>query len=304
MFFRPDYAAPGKGVNKRDPKQSKLSIFFEILPRKMWNLFKANILYLLTSLPTLFVTMIVVGILSSRITESMMPMIANYLNLSGVDMANADFVNSVVIVDLILRAIVAFLFMVILGQGPATAGITYILRNYAREDHAWMLGDWWKHTKNNFVQALSVWIIDLVMLCIFAIAVNTYMNMGGIGLVLSGVIIVMAIIYMTMHFYIYQLMVTFESSIKDLYKNAFALAAQKLPRNLLMLAIIFFVYVGVPVWGAFAGWSMVVWCTVLVVEVAVLPTLSGFMTNFFINAQLEEYIKDANDAVLKANETE
>ena len=302
MFFKPDYASLGKGVNKRDPNQSKLSIFFEILPRKMWNLFKANILYLLTSIPTLLVTMFVVGIVSSRITESMMPLIADYLNLPSLDMSNADFVNSVVIVDLVLRAITAFLFMVILGQGPVTAGITYILRNYAREDHAWMMGDWWKHTKDNFAQGILVWIIDMVMLCVFTIAVKTYMSMGTVGLVLSGVIIVMAIIYMIMHFYIYQLMVTFENSTKDLFKNAFALSAQKLPRNLLMLLIILFVYVGIPAWGAFSGWSLVVWSTVLLVEVAVLPTLTGFMTNFFVNAQLEEYIKDNADAVLKIDE--
>ncbi len=299
MFFRPDYSRPGKGVNKRNPNQPKISIFFEILPRKLWDIFKVNLLYILTAIPTFLVTMVVVGIASSRITESVMPLIAQNMSLPGIDMANVDFVHAVTNIDVALRAIVAFLFFVILGQGPATAGVTYILRNYAREDHAFMFSDWWENTKNNFGQALIVWIIDLAAFCILTIGVNTYMAMGGIGLVLAGVVVVIAIIYMVMHFYIYQMMVTFENNLKSLYKNAYTLAMQKLPRNLLMFAIVLLLFVGLPALAIITSWSAGVFVVLLAIEVLFFPSLASFMTNFFINAQLEEYVKNSGGEVIK-----
>lgn len=56
MFFG-NYSKPGKGVNKRDPNQPRIQVFFDILPRKVWSLIKLNILYLLTSIPFFIVTM-------------------------------------------------------------------------------------------------------------------------------------------------------------------------------------------------------------------------------------------------------
>lgn len=299
MFFRPDYSTPGKGVNKRDPNQPKFSIFLEILPRKLWDLFKVNLLYILAAIPTFLVTMFVVGIASSRITEAVMPLIAQNMSIPGVDMANVDFVHAVTNIDIALRAIVAFLFFVILGQGPATAGVAYILRNYAREEHAFMISDWWSNVKENFGQALLVWIIDLALFCVLTVAIKTYMTMGGMGLILAGVVVVIAIIYMIMHFYIYQMMVTFENSLKSLYKNAYTLAVQKLPRNLLMFAVMLLMFVGIPALAIVTSWRAGAVVVLIGIEVLFFPTLLGFMTSFFINAQLEEYVKSSGGEVVK-----
>ena len=43
MFFN-NYSKPGKGVNKRNPEQPRMQIFFDVLPRKLWDLLKLHIL--------------------------------------------------------------------------------------------------------------------------------------------------------------------------------------------------------------------------------------------------------------------
>ena len=58
------------------------------------------------------------------------------------------------------------LFVTIFGMGPATAGITYIMRNFAREEHAWIWSDFKDTFKSNFKQATAVYLINLVMLVI------------------------------------------------------------------------------------------------------------------------------------------
>jgi len=60
-MFRYNYDKPGKGVNKRDTNQSRISIFFELLWRKFWKLCKVNMFYLITSIPTFIVTVIIMG---------------------------------------------------------------------------------------------------------------------------------------------------------------------------------------------------------------------------------------------------
>lgn len=292
-MFGYNYNKPGKGVNKRDPNQPRISIFFELLFRKLWDLCKVNLFYILTAIPTFIVTMIVVGILSSRITEAAIPLVANALELPRDDLSNPLMVSMVVKLDVVIRMLFAFLFTVFLGQGPVTAGITYVLRNYGREEHVWFFSDWWKNTRTNFRQALIVWVIDLAVFCIFTVSIGVYLTIGGAISYLVGVVIAVCLVYLMMHFYIYQLMITFENSLVAICRNAFVLAMQRLPQNLLMLLILLTVHIGLPIMGIMIGWKGVTWVLFLGAEVLILLAASGFMTNFFIYPQLQQYIKES-----------
>lgn len=290
-MFGYNYAKPGKGVNKRDPNQSRISIFFEVLFRKMWELCKVNVVYLLVSIPTFIVTMICMGVVSGRIVQALLPAIAKLLELPGVDMSNPELVNQAARIDLIVRVWVSYLFVVFFGQGPVTAGYTYILRNYGREEHAWMFSDWFEHTRKNFLQSLLVWLIDLVVFCLFVIAISVYMELGGFLVYLAGLLSVIFLVYIMIHFYVYQLMITFKNSIKDIFRNAFIMTMQKAPQNLLLLLILFAVHVALPILGLLLGWSGKGWLVFLGAEVLILASVSGFTTNFFVYPQLEKYIK-------------
>lgn len=301
-MFKIDYNKPGKGVNKRDPNKPRISIFFELLFRKLWRLIKVNMLYMITAIPTFLVTMLLMGFFSSRITNALMPVLAEVMGVSASDMSNPEFVSQVLMLDVIIRVVFAFLFTLFLGQGPATAGITYILRNYAREEHAWMLSDWWQHTKSNFRQSLVIWIIDLIVVCMLVVAFDFYSKLGGAASYLIYVIIFISIVYLIMHFYIYQLMITFENSIKNIFRNAFVLAMQRGPQNLLILLILVALHIGIPYIGLMSGWTMGAWLIFAALEVFLLVAVSGFMVNFFVYPQLEIHIKAFEEKAEKNDE--
>ena len=85
-------------------------------------------------------------------------------------------------------------------------------------------------------------LIDLVVIIGALNAVGFYYNYylqtkSIIWLVLTYLMIIAIVIYTMMHPYLYQIMVTFKLSIKNVYKNALFLAFAKLPGNFLMLVL-------------------------------------------------------------------
>ena len=74
-MFGTDYIRPGKGVEKRDPNYPRNKLFFELLWRKLWNLCKVNLLYLITSFPTFLITFFVMSAFSSSVVNRIMPAI-------------------------------------------------------------------------------------------------------------------------------------------------------------------------------------------------------------------------------------
>lgn len=128
------------------------------------------------------------------------------------------------------------------GSGPASASFSYITRCFTREEHAWIFSDFFKIFKENFKQAIIVVVIDFVFLFVMVNAISFYWNSyiqnnQLLFALLVYVCCMVMIIYTFMHFYIYQMMITFECKIGQLYKNALLLALGKAPMNLILSAI-------------------------------------------------------------------
>ena len=285
-MFGPDYSKPGKGVEKRDPNQPRIKLFFELLWRKLWNLCKVNLLYLITSIPTFLVTFLVMCTFSADVVNEIMPAIERTS-----EVLNADFTAGTMIVYAFLAIAFAFVFQLFLGQGATTAGITYILRNYANEENVWMLSDWWEYTKSNFRQGLIVWVVDLIVISVLAFAFRFYFGLSGIASFVAYIIVFFAVIYIMMHFYIYQLMITFKNSVKNIFKNAFLLAMEKCGKNLLILLGLLIVHIGVPYMMIKFGWHISLWIAFIIAEILILPAISGFVINFSIYPQIQKHKK-------------
>ncbi len=279
MFFS-NYNKPGKGVNKRDPNQPRLTTFFEILPRKLWDLCKLNLLYMIAAIPFFIVTMTITGIISSRITTSL------FEALGGSSLESA-----LVFLDLALRIVLSLLFTVFYGLGPVTAGATYIVRNYGREEHCWLVSDFFERFKSNFKQSFCLWIIDLAALYLLTVAVDFYMNTGIY--LLSFILIAAALVYTIMHLYIYQIIITFDLSLKHIMKNSLIFAFAKLPKNFLLLTITALSHIVIPITVIFITQSAVAVLVVILLELCILPSLTSFVNNFFIYSDIEKYINIA-----------
>ena len=284
MLFFPNYNIPGKGVNKRDPNQPRMTTFFEILPRKLWNLCKVNMLSLVVAIPFFIVSFFVTGIISSRIINMLYA-------LSG---SNPEFQSTLALLDLILRVVLSALFAILYGTGPVTAGSTYIIRNYGREEHCWLISDFFERFKSNFKQSIVIWIIDLVALFLLTVAIDFYMNAGIY--ILEFILIFAAIVYTLMHLYIYQILITFDLPLKHIFKNSLIFALAKAPKNLLLLLITLLVHVVIPFVAIYVTANPTVAIVFVLLEILLLPALTSFTTNFFIYSDIEKYINLAQES--------
>lgn len=220
-FFK-SFSRAGKGVPKDAPNKKRFVLFFEILWRKLWQIIGINIIYFIIVLPLMAYVFVFimqsVGIEASDLAGNTLFMIFGYiLNLPPFFMW-------------LLVGLSAVLY------GPATCGLTYILRNYTRQEHAWTFSDFFDRAKKNFKQGLLAGIIDiaLVLSCSMYVAMDTSALSSGQWYLIAFkyVAIVVFIIYFIMRFYIYTLIVTFDMSFKAIIKNSWIFVILGFFRNL------------------------------------------------------------------------
>lgn len=230
------YNKPRKDIEKDDKEKHRIFIFFDVIFRKFMKFMQLNMLYLAFSIPYI------------ALLYWFSPLNANtmsYIGLNGIGsfvqtLPQEDFSTF----DFLLRSLFAFAVVILWGSGPASAGSAYIMRNFAREEHAWVFSDFWDSLKHNFGKSMIVLFVDIAVLYLSLTAFNFYSSLyilseNTIYLVAQGILAFILILYTFMHYYIYQLMVTYESSLKGLYKNCMLFAIAKFPQNILMTVLSF-----------------------------------------------------------------
>lgn len=195
------YQKPGPGVSKSAPQKPPVQRFFEVLFRKFFELVKLNLLFL--------VPFAVVGILSY---------------LVGLLTGQAFLWN---------------LPFVLLS--PFIAGLTFVTRNYTREEHAFIASDFKDAVLLNWKQFSIHGIICYVLASLITYCIRFYYTLaasqGTLFMVLFGVSIAVFLVFVFMQYYIPLMIVTFDLSLKQIYKNAFIFAIVGLWRNILLTAI-------------------------------------------------------------------
>ncbi len=297
-LFGNRYAKEGKGVEKRTGDESKLKIFFEVYFRKFWKLCELSLLYLIACIPTFVIMMILSGLISSRVINTLMPLIESIVEESGLVVAYSA------LFDVAIRLIISSVVTALWGMGPVTAGYTYILRNYSREEHAWVWSDFWEHTWKNFKQSICVWIVDIIMFTVLVCAFLFYSSQTGVLGAMKYVVVSIFFLYTIMHFYIYQMIVTFDMKLKDIYKNSFLFTFMVLPKNFLvliavMVAHLIFPYLGIN-FEYFAG-KLGFWATYIALAIFVLQSLSGLIINFSAHYTIKKYMLDAIEETKEEN---
>lgn len=215
LFF--NYDKPGPGVEKDGPKKRGVFLYLELFWRKLGKLFLSNMLYVLVSLPVLLLYHFV-----------------SFYTLSAV--LTEEFVaNGTLFAQTVLIA--AVILTVFWGTGPITCGYTFLMRNFAREEHVWLTSDFFEHTKKNFKQSIVIFIIDILVLVSGINAINFYWRMAETMPPLryiSYILVAVMVVYTIMHFYMYEFLVTFNVRIRDVYKNSLIMAFAALPMNIFL----------------------------------------------------------------------
>ena len=220
IFSMKGYNKPGKGVDDLAPGNDGAMLFFEIFIRKFWKLIQTNLLFCVANIPAFLIIYFLAGTFSNAIFGTFPNEIAGIVGLSEPDLNNADYRMIYMIIDIGVRVCAATLFTIFWGSGPATAGMHYIFRNYAREENAFILSDFWDAIKDNFKQSLAVFIIDILFMFIFFYGIYFYSSQTNILRFAKYILYCLFIFYTIVHLFIYPLMVRYKLSLGKLLKNA------------------------------------------------------------------------------------
>lgn len=265
-FF--DYTKEGPGVPKDAPPKSRFRIFFEVLGRKFWNIVKVNLLFGLFNIPAIIFLVLFAGYLQLLITQN--------TGLNPEEISQNLFFGTLPLMSI-------FLCLPLITVGPAQAGMTYIFRNYSREEHAFIWGDFKEHALKNLKQSLIISLINTFVTVLVILDIYFYLNYRTDNLLItaaSAFIIMAFIIFMMMSMYIYPMMVTFDLSIRQLYKNAFLFAIMKFFPNLLMLLIVF-ALVFLSFYYPVIGYLLFIFITM---------GLISFITNFYVYSKIDKFM--------------
>lgn len=229
LFF--NYNKPGPGVDKDAPKKKGVFRFFEIFGRKIGKLFQLNMLYFICSLPILMLLYLFYAPFISGLFGEM--------PIAEIGISEENLTTYQAMINLFLTAISVTLF----GSGPASCAAAYIERCFVREQHAWMISDFFAKYKENFKQSMILSVMDIVIVAASSFAVSFYYNQftatgSNIWFVLMIVLVIAEIVYSFMHCYIYQLMVTFEDKLTHHIKNAVLLTFSTFPVLLIIMIIL------------------------------------------------------------------
>lgn len=257
-LFHSNYDKPGPGVRKDEPEKNAFLRFFIIFFRKITQFIELNLLF------SVFVVLaLAVSYFASRFIPS-------------------------ILTDLIPIMLIS----------PFIAGMTFVTRNYARQEHAFLLSDFFDAVKHNWKAFLANGIVCCFLYFIISVSLRFYFSvlmknrLYGIAFCLC---IAVAFLVISAQYYVPLMIVTFDLKLSQIYKNALIFAIVGLWRNLLLtflLAALTFVL--------YLSQIMVLTLILGVVFVFVLYfSVFAFLVNFTIyplvdRAMIQPYLKKQN----------
>ena len=125
--------------------------------------------------------------------------------------------------------------------GPATAGMTYVLRNFANEQHSFLFSDFWDSFKSNFKQSFIYSILSLIATVLLSVSIYYYyinLNQNKFYYLPFVVSVSIAIIFIFMNYYVYLMIVTLDLKLKAIIKNAFIFSVLGVKTNIITFLIL------------------------------------------------------------------
>lgn len=209
-LFSINYNKPGPGVSKDAPVKKPFFRFWEVYFRKFFDLIKVNLLF---AIPTI----IFVAVSLTSLFK---------------------FGNSIFSVN---PNLIFLFFFPMIFLSPFVAGLTFVCRNYAREEHAFILSDFWDAVKNNWKQSLANGIICYIFFVLMSISIpfySTQLSSNSLLYIPFVVCCIISFLFICAQFYIPVMIITFDLSLKQIYKNALIFSIVGLWRNLMLIAIL------------------------------------------------------------------
>lgn len=211
-----NYDKPGPGVSKDEPPKAAPVRFFEVMFRKFSKLVQLNLIFML---PTIVACVLMVLIYLSPTHFA--------IQISGITQMDgwASFVVPIPVIFL----------------APFTAGLTFVTRNFAREEHAFVWSDFWDAVKSNWKYFLLNGVICYAVYTILGFSIIYYYNMAiteWLYYIPLWLCVVVAVVFLFAQYYLPVMFVTFDLKFTHAYKNALIFTVAGFGRNILITLIL------------------------------------------------------------------
>ncbi len=198
--------------------QNRRQLFGEVFKVRWGSLFGVNLLYMVFWIPAIIWTFIN-AVLLYRVLSNQ---IAGY---------SADDIYGLLATYLMVLVPLTGL------TGPFNAGVTYVLRNWARDEHSFVLSDFKDAVKANWKQGLAVALIDGAMPFLLFVSWRFYGSLTAsspIYIIPFGLVLLMTLLWTLAGMLTFPMLITYDLKLKDVIRNSMLLTVGKLPFALLI----------------------------------------------------------------------
>lgn len=280
------YGKSGKGdYRKEDLPTTRRQLFWEMLRVRLSGLCRLNLIYMVAWIPALLV--ILTNVLNW--VTNMAELMETVTEAAELQAAMTRMTNTV------LMSCALWLVPCLLIIGPFTAGLAFVTRNWARDEHAFVWSDFKDAVKENWKQALGVSAVTAVAPLLLLVCWNFYgqmaqqMNMPAFH-ALQIAVASAGLVWSLMLIYLYPLMVTYRLTFRQLIRNALFLAIGRLPQSILFRAISLVPMLIAVMIAALVGQLQWVIFGALVYYVVFGFAFSRFIQASFTNGMFDRYI--------------
>ena len=226
------YGKSGNGdYQKDDLPRTRWQLFWEMLRVRFAGLFRLNIVSVIAWLPAMYVLIQLMSnlfnIAGVAQTVEMDPSAASPEQLELVQNLRPLY-NSVIMRSLLL------LVPAIAITGPFQAGMAYVTRNWARDEHAFVWSDFKDALIGNWKQSLVISFITGLVPLIVYVGYQFYGDMGQqnmLFVVPQMLTAMLGLVWTLALVYFYPMMVTYKLNLRTLLRNAFLLSIGRLPQT-------------------------------------------------------------------------
>ena len=226
------YGKSGKGdYQKDDLPRTRWQLFWEMLRVRFAGLFRLNIVSVIAWLPAMYVLIQLMSnlfnIAGVAQTVEMDPSAATPEQLELVQNLRPLY-NSVIMRSLLL------LVPAIAITGPFQAGMAYVTRNWARDEHAFVWSDFKDALIANWKQSLVISFITGLVPLIVYVGYQFYGDMGQqnmLFVVPQMLTAMLGLVWTLALVYFYPMMVTYKLNLRTLLRNALLLSIGRLPQT-------------------------------------------------------------------------
>ena len=312
-----DMNKPGKGVKKPAIiKEERMDVggFFRILKNRFWNISSLNMLYLIVNFPIIFALISLSGVFNIETTTPASPYFANLFGMA--QYGETAYISSLLSVfggnirmsvGSTATTVFGYLsLLIIFTNGISGVGASYVLRGFVRSEPVFLFSDFFGAVKKNFRQGMILGLLDSLFL--YVLAYGTFIYFFNSGTYAASVMlfaeILIFLIYLTMRFYMYLLLITFNLNIFKIIKNSFIFVVVGLKRNaiawlgiLAVLFVNFYLLVTIPMLGVVVPFLITVMLVMFISAFAAYPVIKKHMIDPYYKTESSEKITPAEEPI-------